>query len=86
MHLTSTWFSRKIFFFSIFYLGNPTSNFLSVCLKSGTMRWQNTIFDFASHSPQKIFFVEVSKLPTVFLTSTGTSTLLNKWATANAVG
>ncbi len=78
-------FAENIFF-PIFYLGNPISNFLTICLKLGTMRWQNTIFDFASHSPWKNFFAEVSKLPTVFLTSTGTSTLLNKWATARAVG
>jgi hypothetical protein len=41
-------------------------------------------YDFALHSSPKKNFLEVLKLPTVYLTSTGTSTLLAKQAIASA--
>ncbi len=70
--LTSTGVSRKIFFLSIFLVGDSLVKKSTVRIKSGSIKCQNQNFDFALQSPHTKFFPRVSKLPAVLLTSTGT--------------
>jgi hypothetical protein len=76
--LTSTGFSRKIFFFSIFLVGDSLVKKSTVCIKSGFMICQNQNFDFALQNAPTNFFPRVSKLPAVLLTSTSTYILVEK--------
>ncbi len=66
--LTSTGFSRKIFFFLIFLVGESLVKKLAMSIKSGFMKYQNQNFDFTLQNPPTKF---VSKLPAGLLTSTG---------------
>ncbi len=57
--LTSTGFSGKIFFFSIFLVGDSLVKKSTVGIKSGFMKCQNQNFDFALQNPHtKFLFVE----------------------------
>ena len=74
--LTSTGFSWKRFFSSLFLLGDPPWKKWTERVKSRSSKCQNQNFYSETHIDAKEEFPKVSKLPSGLLTSTGTN---NSW-------